>query len=31
MITLPEDRRRKLWSGALFGLTFITALVAVWP
>lgn len=31
MIALPEDRRRRLWSATILGLSFITAAIAVWP
>lgn len=31
IITLPEDRRRRLWSAAILGFSFLTAAAAVWP
>lgn len=31
VIALPEDRRRRLWSAAILGVSFITAALAVWP
>lgn len=31
IITLPEDRRRRLWSLAILGFSFVTALTAIWP